>query len=181
MVGASGTEGATVTELLSADGPLKPTALMALTLKRYLVPLSRPVIVCVVAVSLNVIGDCGTPSMTGVTSYPVIGEPPLNPAVHETVASLTPAVASPIVGASGTAIGVTELEIVDIGPVPTAFFAATLNRYVVPLVKPVTICVVAVELNVVDPTGPNPTYRVTVYAVIGDPPSEAGAVHDTVA
>ena len=43
--------------------------------------------------------------------------------------------------------GVTGLVTFDIGPVPTAFVAATLNRYVVPFVSPVTVWVVAVELN----------------------------------
>jgi hypothetical protein len=45
----------------------------------------------------------------------------------------------------------------DIGPVPTPLTAATLNRYWVPLVNPVIVCVVAAELNVVDGSAQQPT------------------------
>ena len=44
-------------------------------------------------------------------------------------------------------LGVTAFDAVDGGPVPIAFAAATLNVYVVPLVSPVTICVVAADAN----------------------------------
>jgi hypothetical protein len=49
----------------------------------------------------------------------------------------------------------------DCGPVPLAFLAATLNVYVVPLVNPVTVCDVAVELNVRAGCATDPTYGVT--------------------
>ena len=57
----------------------------------------------------------------------------------------------------------------DCGPVPLAFLAATLNVYVVPFVSPVTVCEVAVELNVRAVCATVPTYGVTTYAVIADP------------
>jgi hypothetical protein len=63
---------------------------------------------------------------------------------------------------------------------PLALIASTVNVYVVPLVRPVTVCVVAVELNRTGVWAVCPTHGVTTYAVIGTrPPS--GACHDTVA
>ena len=60
-----------------------------------------------------------------VTVYDVIGEPPLEAgAVNVTVACPLPAVAVPIVGAPGTAPGVT-LTAAEAGPVPAAFVAVT--------------------------------------------------------
>jgi hypothetical protein len=49
----------------------------------------------------------------------------------------------------------------DCGPVPLAFLAATVNVYVVPLVRPVTVCVVAAELNVLTGCATEPMYGVT--------------------
>ena len=46
-------------------------------------------------------------------------------------------VAVPIVGASGTVAGVTELDAVDKLDVPAEFVAVVLKKYVVPFVKPV--------------------------------------------
>ncbi len=45
----------------------------------------------------------------------------------------------PIVGASGVVDGVTELLVAEIVLVPTLFVAVTVNVYVVPLVRPVTM------------------------------------------
>jgi len=54
--------------------------------------------------------------------------PPLDKGgVKATVAWALPAVAVPIVGAPGTAAGVTELEAPDGGPVPFAFVAVTVK------------------------------------------------------
>jgi hypothetical protein len=68
-------------------------------------------------------------------------------AVHDTVADPFPGTADTPVGATG-APTVTAAVAADGGPVPFAFFAATVNVYVVPLVNPVTVWVVAAELNV---------------------------------
>ena len=75
-----------------------------------------------------------------VTVYEVIAEPPLlTGGVKVTVASPLPRVAVPIVGASGTVAGTTELLVPDEELVPTAFVAVTVKVYVVPLVNPVTV------------------------------------------
>jgi hypothetical protein len=77
----------------------------------------------------------------------VIDDPLFAGAVHDTTADPLPGTADTFVGASG-APTVTVPDAADCGPVPLAFLAATLNVYVVPLVNPVTVWVVAVELNV---------------------------------
>ena len=93
-----------------------------------------------------------------------------------------PAVAEPIVGAPGTVgAGTTGLEASEKPPVPMPLMARTRNRYDVPFANPATVCNVATELKVVDARAKNPTYGVTTYPVIGEPPSDAGAVHVTVA
>ena len=100
-------------------------------------------------------------------------------AVHDTTADPFPGTADTFVGATG-APTVTDPDANDCGPVPFAFFAATLNTYVVALVSPVIVCVVAAELNVLAGWTMNPMYGVTTYAVMPDP-LFAGAVHDTTA
>jgi hypothetical protein len=55
------------------------------------------------------------------------------------VASPFPRVAVPIVGAPGVVIGVAELLDAEAALVPTAFVAVTVNVYVVPFDKPVTM------------------------------------------
>src|SRR5436190_2132302 len=62
------------------------------------------------------------------------------------------------------AVGVTELEAAESGPVPTALVAETLNVYAVPLVSPVTVRVVAggLPVTVVGVWAVAPTYGVTV-------------------
>jgi len=69
----------------------------------------------------------------------VIVAPPLDAgAVQATVTDVAPAdVAVPIVGASGTVAGVTEVDAVDKLDVPKEFVAVVLKKYVVPFVKPV--------------------------------------------
>ena len=70
---------------------------------------------------------------------------------------------------------------VEYGPLPMALMACTRNRYLQPLVNPVTVWLVAVELNTLGVPVQYPTYGVTTYPVITEPPSDAGGVHDTVA
>ena len=83
-----------------------------------------------------------------------------------------------LISVDAPAVGVTAVEAADGGPVPAAFVAVTVNVYGVPLVRPVTVAVRAVPATLaVTPPGVD----VTVYPVIGVPPSLAGAVHDTVA
>jgi hypothetical protein len=110
-----------------------------------------PVIVCVVAVELNVtaVPLVAPPFVNGVTTYPVITLPPFDAgAVHESVTWESPTVPVTLVGGPGTTLGVTGLDWTDSEPVPTALTASTVKVYVVPLVRPVTVWVVLVELNV---------------------------------
>jgi hypothetical protein len=108
LVGAPGVV-AGVTEFEVLDGVLVPFALVAVTVKVYAVPLTRPVIV---------IGDdppvAVNPPVLEVTVYPVIAEPPvLDGGVNETVAEPFPATAVTPVGEPGVVEGVTELEAVE--------------------------------------------------------------------
>src|SRR2546421_482162 len=83
---------------------------------------------------------------------------------------------------AGVADGVTAPDGTDAGDVPTALVALTVNVYAVPLVRPPIVVEVAggLPLTVVDGCAVPPMNGVTVYEVIGLPPSP-GALHDTVA
>jgi hypothetical protein len=94
--------------------------------------------------------------------------------VYATVAEALPAVAVPIVGACGTVVAVMLLEAAEAGPVPVALVAVTVNVYDVLDARPVTVT--GDEAPV--PVNP-PGLEVTVYAVIGNPPSKVGAVNVT--
>jgi hypothetical protein len=80
----------------------------------------------------------------------------------------------------GWAAGVTGAEAADAGPAPTALVAVTVNVYAVPLVSPLTVAEVDEPLAVVVACAVLPMYGVTVYEVIGLPPSP-GAAQVTVA
>lgn len=98
-------------------------------------------------------------------------------AVQVTLAEAFPATAWTPVGAPGTVTGVTELDGVDVDPVPLALVAWTRKVYLSPLANPVTVHDVpvppAVQVFFVG-------VLVTVYPVIGEPPVE-GAFQATVA
>src|ERR1035437_3034199 len=116
------------------------------------------------------------PPGDAVTVYPVIAEPPLlTGAVHDTTAWAFPGVAVTAIGAPGTVLGVTAALALDAGEVPAALAAVTVNVYAVPLVRPVTVAVVAPVVLTVAPSGE----AVTVYPVTGDPPLLDGAIHET--
>ena len=68
----------------------------------------------------------------------------------------------------------TEDDGSELEPVPAAFVAVTVNVYAVFWVRPVILTEVPVVVAVTPPGS-----EVTVYSVIGLPPSEAGAVHET--
>jgi len=115
--------------------------------------------------------------MFEVTVYEVMALPPLEPGAENViVASPFPRVAVPIVGAPGTVDGTTELLVPEEILVPNSFVAVTVNVYVVPFVKPVTIIgdVPAVPVN-------PPELEVTVYEVMALPPLLAGGVNEMVA
>ena len=71
-------------------------------------------------------------------------------------------------GGFGSVERVTEFEGDDDAPVPTAFVAVTVKVYDTPLVSPVTVMGDAVLL-LANPPG----FEVTVYEVMGEPPSGA--------
>jgi hypothetical protein len=75
----------------------------------------------------------------------------------------------------GGSTGVTDELGVLAGPSPAEFVATTLNVYEMPFVNPCTVHEVATDVVHVKPPG----LDVTVYPVIVDPPSLAGAAHDT--
>src|SRR5436853_231278 len=75
----------------------------------------------------------------------------------------------------------TAFDAADGSPVPRALIDATLNVYVVPCARPLMICLVTVELNVLGACATDPTNGVTTYPVTAEPFVFAGAVHDTVA
>jgi len=84
----------------------------------------------------------------------VIALPPLpEGAVQLTVAWASPAVAVTPVGAPGTVRGVTEFDGEDGALLPTAFVATTVNVYAVPLLRAVTVAVVAPPVEAVKPPG----------------------------
>jgi hypothetical protein len=130
---------------------------------------------------VTVIGDPAAlavnPPGVDVAVYPVMTEPPLNAGgVNATVACVLPAVAVPIVGALGTVNGVTLLEAADSALLPAMLVACTVNVYAVPLASPETTMGDAAPV----PVKP-PGVDVTVYPVIGLPPSKAGPVNVTLA
>lgn len=81
-----------------------------------------------------------------------------------------------IVGAPGGPTGVTAFEVPEVIDDPAALFATTENEYVAPLLRPETT-------QLVDETGTEhvapPGDAVTVYPVIGAPPSVTGALQET--
>jgi hypothetical protein len=89
----------------------------------------------------------------------------------------TPAVATNEVAADGVPTGTIDALDVDATESPTALVAMTTNVYAVPVVNSDTV----------HDNGPDdhehdldPGVEVTVYDVISEPPSDAGADHDTV-
>ena len=70
-----------------------------------------------------------------------------------TSAVVSPAMAVTLVGASGTPTGVTGDDATDAGPVPIAFVAVTVNVWAVPLVKSMTVQLVAPLVEHRDPPG----------------------------
>ena len=81
-----------------------------------------------------------------------------------------------MVGASGTVAGVTALLVAEEILVPNIFVAVTVNVYVAPLVRPVMV------IGDAPPVAVNPpVLEVTVYEVIGEPPTSAGGMKVIVA
>ena len=82
----------------------------------------------------------------------MIAEPPVDGgAVHDTTAWVLPETPDTAVGAPGPVAGVTAEETPELQP--TLFVAFTVNVYAVPLVRPVTVQVVAVVVEQVNEPG----------------------------
>src|SRR5262245_29987885 len=106
---------------------------------------------------------------TGLDEPVVVPSPncpePLDPQ-HLTAPPVTTAHAWPYPAATAVPVvtepGMTGLEAADdaLSP-PSALTATTVNVYVVPLASPVTVCVVAVELNRIDSCATVPIHGVT--------------------
>ena len=94
-------------------GPV-PTTFLAATLNVYVVPFVKPVMVWVVAVELNVTGGCGVVPTKGVITYPVIGEPFDDGAVHDIVADAFPGDAVGAPGASATSATFVNVTLVAV-------------------------------------------------------------------
>src|SRR5690348_8744053 len=121
-----------------------------------------------------------------VTWYATIGEPPLAGAVHRTVTvsgpPIAPRAAVTLGGMPGVPIGFTAADVAEYVPEPISFTARTRNRYMVPLVKPVTVSweASAAARRTAPTVAPVAALTTcTWYPVMAAPPSSAGAVHRT--
>ena len=81
--------------------------------------------------------------------YDVIVAPPLDEgALHATRAEAFRERADAAIGAPGTVRGTTAADGLEAGPVPTPLVAVTAKMYAVPFVRPVTVQVVPVVVQV---------------------------------
>jgi len=124
LVGGPATA-AGVTALDGVEAGPGPTALAAVTVNVYDVPLVRPATVAVVCEPATV---TVAPPGLAVTTYEVIELPPFEDgADHVTVAEVLPGAADTFKGLDGTVAGVTALDGADAVPAPTALVAITVN------------------------------------------------------
>ena len=114
-----------------------PTALVAVTVKKYGVPLvSGETRQLLVELTQTI------PPGEDVTVYCVMGSPLSTDAVHVTKLDASPVAATTLVGTDGKAAGVAGLDAAD-EVVPAALVADTTTVYLVPLVRPVIVQLVA--------------------------------------
>ena len=93
----------------TADAGPRPVALRAATVKRYPVPLWRPVMVAAGVPSGVSTGVCATPLTKGVMRYPVTGPPPVNAGATQVSATEAgPGVPATLVGGPGRFAGPQE-------------------------------------------------------------------------
>jgi hypothetical protein len=103
--------------------------------------------------------------------------PPLEEgAINATLAWALPAVATGLVGAPGTILGITDPDATEATEFPAALVATTVKVYDTLVAKPVTTRGELVPVVV-----KSPGEDVTVYAVIALPPSEVGGLNATLA
>jgi len=170
IVGALGIPYGVVTLLLAALAGPVPKEVVPVTVNVYVAPLVRP---------LTVIGEVPVPVMLpgeDVAVYVIGPSPKYVGGVKATVAVLIlVAVAVPIVGALGIPDGVVTLLLaVLVGPVPPGVAPLTVNVYVAPFVRPLTV-IGEVPVPVM-----LPGEDVAVY-VIDPAPKSVGGVKATVA
>ena len=91
-----------------------------------------------------------------------------------------PGVIAKLMGEEAFALATTDDEAVKAGPVPAALTADTRTKYCVPFCKPVSVVSSAVVLKTETQFVPSVDFS-TMYEVTTAPPSDAGAVHVTVA
>jgi hypothetical protein len=133
--------------------------------------LVRPVTVQLVVNDVQV-----RPPGAEVTVYPVITAPPvLDGTDQETSTDPSPDDALTPEGAPGTVDGTISVEDSDASPIPAAVFARMTKVYAMPLVRPATTQLVVEVVQVKDPGE-----EITVYPVMGRPPVDEGADHETV-
>ena len=169
-VGAPGTVGVVI-EDDAEEAEESPTAFIATTVNVRTAPLSNPL-----SVADKTLPTVRLAPTEGFTVYPVISKPPfIAGAVHETVAELTPATAETAVGAPG-AVGRVIDDVEEGRELPIAFIATTVNVRTAPLSNPLSVAV-----RTLPTVNGLPVDGVTLYPVIGEPPFDAGAVHETVA
>jgi hypothetical protein len=159
-------------ELDATDAALSPMEFVATTAHVYVRPFDNevtvsgeltPVLVRVVPPVLDV----------QVTLKKTIASPPSVFAVNATMAEFEPRVTPVIVGASGTVMATKSSDGSDAALSPLAFVATTVQPYVLPFVSELTVIGDAASVFVcVVP--PSLDTQVTVYAVIGSPPSSFG-------
>src|SRR5437016_408416 len=82
-----------------------PIAFTPATVNVYVTPFASPPTACVVKVPSTVVVGSATPSMYGVITYDVIGEPPSTKgSPHWTVASPSPGTAAVVTGPNGATL-----------------------------------------------------------------------------
>jgi hypothetical protein len=128
-------ETAGLTLLEAAEAEPVPMELVAVTVKIYAAPFANPE---------TVTGEDAPEAVKlpglDVTVYEEIAAPPFEAGAEKlTVAWVLPAVATPIVGASGVVAGVIELEAAEAALAPAELVAVTVKVYAVPFVNPETV------------------------------------------
>ena len=117
-----------VTAAVGADGVPAPATVVAATVNVYAEPLVRFFSVVLVVVAGSGTGVCATPSLRGVTVYPVTGPMPVSfGAVQARTARASPATAVTAVGAAATAA---TTRVTNWSSWPVAFSARTVNVFV---------------------------------------------------
>ena len=116
-----------------------PAAFLAATVHEYSMPFTRLATEALVDVADAFLFTMLAPAVQ-VTTYPLIGLPPLNTGgVQVIVPFLAAAVMVCDMGASGMVRGVTFFA-ADEGPVPAPFDAVTEHEYSTPLTNELTVC-----------------------------------------